>query len=48
MNWLQIRLFGPVFSSFWPHSYGYEPTNELKTVLKPPNFRFTPYRPTAS
>ena len=38
MNWLQIRLFG----SFLPHSYGYEPANELKTVLKPPNFRFSP------
>ena len=47
MNWLQIRLFGSFFSSFLPHSYGYEPANELKTVLKPPNFRFSPYRPTA-
>ena len=47
MNWLQIRLFGPFFSSFLPHSYGYEPANELKTVLKPPNFRFSPYSPTA-
>ncbi len=24
MRWLQIRLFGPNFSSFLPHSYGYE------------------------
>jgi len=47
MNWLQIRLFGPLLSSFLPHSYGYEPTNELKTVLKPPNFRFSPYSQTA-
>ena len=46
MNWLQIRLFGSFFSSFLPHSYGYEPANELKTVLKPPNFRFSLYRPT--
>jgi hypothetical protein len=28
------------------HSYGYEPANELKSVLKHPNFRFGPYRPT--
>jgi len=48
MNWLQIRLFGPLLSSFLPHSYGYEPTNELKTVLKPPNFRFSPYSQTVS
>ncbi len=38
MNWLQIHLFGSFFSSFLPHSYGYEPANELKTVLKPLNF----------
>jgi hypothetical protein len=25
------------------HSYGYEPSNELKSVLKHPNFRFGPY-----
>jgi len=48
MNWLQIRLFGSFFSSFLPHRYGYEPANELKTVLKPPNFRFSLYRPTVS
>jgi hypothetical protein len=23
MNWLQIRLFGPYFSSFLTNSYGY-------------------------
>ncbi len=48
MNWLQICLFGSFFSSFLPHSYGYEPANELKTVLNPPNFRFSPCSPTAS
>ncbi len=48
MNRLQICLYGPDFSSFWPHSYGYEPANELKTGLKPPNFRFGPLSPTAS
>ena len=48
MYWLQIRLFGSFFSSFLPHSYGYEPANELKAVLKPPNFCFSPYSPTAS
>jgi len=42
MNWLQIRLFGSFLNSFLPHSYGYEPANEIKTVLKPPNFRFSP------
>ncbi len=46
MSRLQIRLFGPYFSSFLVHSYGYEPANELKSVLKHPNFRFGPYRPT--
>ncbi len=48
MNWLQIRLFGSFFSSFLPHSYGYEPANEPKNVLKPPNFRFSPDNPTVS
>jgi len=42
MNRLQIRLFGPYFSAFLPHSYGYEPANELKSALKQPNFRFGP------
>jgi len=46
MSRLQIRLFGPYFSSFLVHSYGYEPANELKSVLKHPNFRFGPYSPT--
>jgi len=40
MNRLQIRLFGSYPSSFWAHSYGYEPANELKSGLKHPNFRF--------
>jgi hypothetical protein len=48
MRWLQIRLFGPYFSSFSAHSYGYEPSNELKSVIKHPNFRFNPDNPTAS
>jgi hypothetical protein len=43
---LQIRLFGPYFSSFLLYSYGYRPANELKSVLKHPNFRFGPYSPT--
>ncbi len=46
MSRLQIRLFGPYFSSFLIHSYGYEPANELKSVLKHPNFRFGPHSPT--
>jgi len=46
MSRLQIQLFGPYFSSFLVHSYGYAPANELKFVLKYPNFRFGPYSPT--
>jgi hypothetical protein len=48
MNRLQIRLFGPYFSSFLLYSYGYGAANELKSVLKHPNFRFGPYSPTVS
>ncbi len=48
MNPLQTRLFGPYFSSFLLYSYGYRPANELKSVLKHPNFRFGPYSPTDS
>jgi hypothetical protein len=48
MSRLQILLFGPDSSSFLDHSYGYEPANELKSVLKHPNFRFGPYSPTDS
>jgi hypothetical protein len=47
MSRLQIRLFGPYFSSFLEHSYSDEPANELKSVLKYPNFRFGPYNPTS-
>ncbi len=45
MSQLQIQLFGPYFSSFSAHSYSYEPSNELKFVLKQTNFRFGPYCP---
>ncbi len=48
MSRLQIRLFGPYFDSFLPHSYGYEPANVSKSGLKPPNFRFAPHSPTDS
>jgi len=48
MSRLQIRLFGPYFSSFLAHSYGYEPSSELKSVLKHPTFRFGPDSPTDS
>jgi len=45
MSRLQIQLFGPYFSSFSAHSHGYEPSTELKSVLKLPNFRFGPDSP---
>ena len=45
---LQIQLFGPYFSSFSAHSYGYELANELKSVLNLLDFRFGPYSRTAS
>jgi putative membrane protein len=48
MNRLQIRLFGPYFRSFSAPSYDYEPSNELKSFLKHPNFRFGPDSPTDS
>jgi hypothetical protein len=48
MNWLQIRLFGPFPSSFLLYCYGYGAANELKSVLKYPDFRFGPYSPTVS
>jgi hypothetical protein len=48
MSRLQKRLFVPYFSSFLARSYGYEPSNELKSVLKHPIFRFGPYSPTVS
>ena len=40
MRRLQIRLFGPDFSFFSAHSYGYELSNERKSVRKLPDFRF--------
>jgi len=46
MNWLQIRLFGPYFSSFSTNSYGYYSSKEPKSVLKRSNFRFSPDSPT--
>ncbi len=42
------RMFDPYFSSFLDHGYGDEPANELKSVLKHPNFRFGPSSPTNS
>jgi hypothetical protein len=45
---LQVWLFGPYFSSFSAHSYGYELLNELKSDLKLPDFRFGPYSQTGS
>jgi hypothetical protein len=42
MNRLQIQSIGPNFNSFLPHSYGYEPANELKSDLNRSNFRFSP------
>jgi hypothetical protein len=42
---LQIRLFGPYFSSFLVHSHGDEPANGLKSVLKHPTFRFGLFSP---
>ncbi len=48
MNRLQIQSFGPDFSSFLVHSYGYEPANEPNLSLKPPNFRFGPASPVGS
>ena len=45
---LQTQQFGPYFSSFLPHSYGYEAANELKSVHKLLDFRFGPYSRTGS
>ncbi len=45
---LQTQLFGPYFSFFSAHSYGYELSNEPKSVLKLPGFRFGPYSRTGS
>ncbi|MDF1579689.1 MAG: hypothetical protein P1P74_02795 [Desulfuromonadales bacterium] len=45
---LQTQLFGSYFSSFLPHSYGYEAANELKSALKLLDFRCGPYSRTGS
>jgi hypothetical protein len=47
-GWLQTQLFGPYFSSFSAHSYGYELSNEPKSDLNLLGFRFSPYSRTAS
>ena len=45
---LQIKLSGPYSSSFSTHSYCYELSKELKSVLKLLDFRYGPYSRTAS
>jgi hypothetical protein len=45
---LQTQLSGPYFSSFSTHSYCYELSNELNSVLKLLAFRFGPYSRTGS
>jgi len=44
---LQTQLFGPNFSFFLPHSYGYKAANELTSGLKLLAFRFGLYCRTA-
>ena len=39
---LQTQLFGPYFGSFSAHSYGYELSNDPKSVIKLLDFRFDP------
>ena len=39
---LQTQLFGPYFGSFLAHSYGYELSNDPKSVLKLLDFPFGP------
>ena len=39
---LQTQLFGPYFGSFLAHSYGYELSNDPKSVLKLLDVRFGP------
>jgi hypothetical protein len=48
MSQLQIQLFGPYFGSFLTNSYSYYSSNEPKSALKLPDFRFGPYSPTDS
>ncbi len=45
---LQTQLFDPYFSFYSAYSYGYELSNEPKSVLKLPGFRFGPYSQTGS
>ena len=40
---LQTQLSGTYFSSFSAHSYCYELSKELKSVLKLLDFRYGPY-----
>jgi len=42
----QIQLFGPDFRSFLAHSYGDDPANDRKSVLKLLNFRYDSHNPT--
>ncbi len=39
---LQTQLFGSYFGSFSAHSYGYELSNDPKSVLKLLDFHFGP------
>ena len=39
---LQTLRFGPYFGSFSAHSYGYERSNDPKSVRKPLDFRLVP------
>ena len=39
---LKIQLFGPYYGSFSAHSYGYELSNDPKSVRKLLDFRFGP------
>jgi len=41
-------IFGSYFSSFLPHSYGYEAVTELNSAVKLLAFRFGPYSRTGS
>ena len=48
MSRLQNHLFGPYLSSFSTNSDGYWLSNEPKSDLKQPIFRFGPNSPTVS
>ncbi len=45
---LQVQLSGPYLSFFSTHSYCYELSNELKSVLRLLVFRLGPYSRTSS